>query len=36
MRSDFMLLQFRSKNYKSIDDEIIFDMTAINSLSDHK
>lgn len=36
MRSDFMLLQFRAKNYKSIGDEIIFDMTAINSLSDHK
>lgn len=31
-----MLLQFRAKNYKSIGDEIIFDMTAINSLSDHK
>lgn len=36
MRGDFMLLQFRAKNYKSIGDEIIFDMTAINSLSDHK
>lgn len=36
MRGDYMLLQFRAKNYKSIGDEIIFDMTAINSLSDHK
>lgn len=36
MRSDFMLLQFRAKNYKSIGDEITLDMTAINSLSDHK
>lgn len=31
-----MLLQFRVKNYKSIGEEIVLDMTAINSLSDHK
>ena len=31
-----MLLQFRIKNFKSIADEIIIDMTAINSLRDNK
>lgn len=36
MEGGFMLLQFRVKNYKSIADEIIIDMTAISSLRDHK
>lgn len=35
-RGDFVLLQFRVKNYRSIGDEIVLDMKAFDRLGEHK